>query len=131
MAGVLATSYAMAFGGLLMLARASATAGVDWVGALLLTSGLMSLILAASLLEHGRSLLAAVAGRGGQRPARAVRPQPADRPPPAAAPRRPARATPAGGAGTAFVNTATTSSAVTLATLYLQNARHVSPPRRG
>lgn len=35
------------------------------------------------------------------------------------------------GAATAFVNTATTSSAVTLATLYLQDVRHVSPAGAG
>jgi MFS family permease len=35
------------------------------------------------------------------------------------------------GAGAAFVNTATTSSAITLATLYLQDTRHVSPAVTG
>jgi MFS family permease len=105
---------------------------LDWVGALLLTSGLMSLILATSLLEHAPSrLLGGLLGAGGgvllagfavaQRTVRnPLLPRLALR-------ERRLRA----GAGAAFVNTATTSSAVTLATLYLQDARHLSPAAAG
>ncbi len=111
---------------------ARSRAGLDWVGALLLTSGLMSLILAASLLEHGSSLLAGalLAAAGSVLLALFAHSQRTARHPllPRVALReRRLRV----GAGTAFINTATTSSAVTLATLYLQNARHVSPAAAG
>ncbi len=107
-------------------------APLDWVGALLLTSGMMSLILAASLLEKGPSRFwGALLGAGGcillagfARTQRSVRNPLLPR---GALGERRLRA----GAGTAFVNTATTSSAVTLATLYLQNARHFSPAAAG
>jgi MFS family permease len=109
-----------------------AAGALDVVGSLLLTSGLMSLILAASVLERGSSRgWGGVLGAGGclllalfaraQRTARnRLLPGPAISEPRLRA-----------GAGAAFVNTATTSSAVTLATLYLQNTRHVSPAATG
>jgi MFS family permease len=105
---------------------------IDWVGALLLTSGLMSLILATSLLEHGRSRLeGGLLGAGGcvLLAAFAVAARTVASPllPRLALRERRLRA----GAGAAFVNTATTSSAVTLATLYLQDARHFSPAAAG
>jgi len=92
----------------------------------------MSLILAASLLEHGSSLLAGalLAAAGSVLLALFAHSQRTARHPllPRVALReRRLRV----GAGTAFINTATTSSAVTLATLYLQNARHVSPAAAG
>jgi MFS family permease len=105
---------------------------IDWAGAWLLTSGLMSLILATSLLEHGRSRLeGGLLGAGGcvLLAVFAVAERTVARPllPRLVLRERRLRA----GAGAAFVNTATTSSAVTLATLYLQDARHFSPAAAG
>jgi MFS family permease len=107
-------------------------AALDWIGGLLLTSGLMSLILAASLLEYGRSRVwggllgaggcALLAGFAGTQ--RTVRNPLVPR---LALRERRLRA----GAGAAFVNTAATSSSITLATLYLQNTRHASPAAAG
>jgi MFS family permease len=112
--------------------RRTASGPLDLLGALLLTAGLMSLILAGSLLESPRSrawgaLLAALGGILLAIFARAQRtaPKPLLEPATIRQPRLHA------GAGAAFVNTATTSSAITLATLYLQNTRHVSPAATG
>jgi predicted MFS family arabinose efflux permease len=92
----------------------------------------VSLVLAASLLESARlrawgGLLAALGGAllgSFARVQRTAR-QPLLEPAIVRQPRLRA------GAGVAFVNTATTSSAITLATLYLQDTRHVSPAATG
>ncbi len=113
-------------------ARGDSRAALDLTGALFLTAGLMSLILAASLLERGPSRpWGGLLGVGGcallalfghaQRTARN----------PLLDPRAIGEPRLRAGAGAAFVNTATTSSAITLATLYLQNARHLSPAAAG
>lgn len=107
-------------------------AALDMIGSLLLTGGLMSLILAASLLERASSRpWGGLLGAGGcallgvfarvQRTARNPLLEPM-------AMREPGLRA---GAAAAFINTATTSSAVTLATLYLQDARHTSPAAAG
>jgi predicted MFS family arabinose efflux permease len=113
-------------------ARRTASGPLDVVGALLLTAGLMSLILAGSLLESARSrpwggLLAALGGALLAVFARVQRTAPKPLVEPATVRQPRLRA----GAGAAFVNTATTSSAITLATLYLQDTRHVSPAATG
>jgi MFS family permease len=112
--------------------RRTASGPLDLLGAMLLTAGLMSLILACSLLESPRSrpwgaLLAALGGALLAVFARVQRtaPKPLLEPASVRLPRLRA------GAGAAFVNTATTSSAITLATLYLQDTRHVSPAVTG
>jgi MFS family permease len=112
--------------------RRTASGGLDGFGALLLTAGLMSLILAGSLLESTRSRAwgASLALAGGALLAIFARvqrtaPNPLLEPATVRQPRLRA------GAGAAFVNTATTSSAITLATLYLQDTRHVSPAATG
>jgi MFS family permease len=112
--------------------RRTASGALDAVGALLLTAGLMSLILAGSLLESARSrpwggLLAALGGALLATFARVQRTAPNPLLEPATLRQPRLRA----GAGAAFVNTATTSSAITLATLYLQDTRHVSPAATG
>lgn len=112
--------------------RRTAARALDVVGALLLTAALMSLILAGSLLQSAGSrpwggLLAALGGALLVIFARVQRTaaHPVLEPATLRQPRLRA------GAGAAFVNTATTSSAVTLATLYLQDTRHVSPAATG
>jgi MFS family permease len=105
---------------------------LNLAGALLLTAGLMSLILAASLLQRAPTRLSGgvLAAGGCALLALFVRGQRTARNPlldPGAMREAGLRA----GAAAAFVNTATTSSAITLATLYLQNARHVSAAGAG
>ena len=107
--------------------RRTASGPLDLLGALLLTAGLMGLILAGSLLESTRSrpwggLLAALGVALLAIFARVQRtaPKPLLERASVRLPRLRA------GASAAFVNTATTSSAITLATLYLQDTRHLS-----
>ena len=112
--------------------RACARTALDLLGAMLLTSALMGLILAAALVERGtpRPLGILLGSAGCGLLGLFVRAQRSARHPllPGAAVREPRLRM---GAGAAFVNTATTSSAVTLATLYLQDARHASPAAAG
>ena len=113
-------------------ARRTASGALDALGAMLLTIGLMSLILAGSLLESVRSrpwggLLAALGGALLAGFARVQRTAPRPLLDPATVRQPRLRA----GAGAAFANTATTSSAITLATLYLQDTRHVSAAATG
>ncbi|MFZ0089362.1 MAG: MFS transporter, partial [Solirubrobacteraceae bacterium] len=105
---------------------------LDVLGAGLFTAAVMGLVLGASLLEQRASraggavlvgagaLLLAIFAR-----AQRIVPEPLL---PAAAARSPRLRA---GAGGAFLNTATTSSVVTLATLYLQHARGVGPAAAG
>jgi MFS family permease len=107
-------------------------APVDVLGSALLTASLAGLIVGAALVEQppSRALGASLLGGGilllGLF-ARAQRVVPNSLLP-SAATREPRLRF---GAGAAFVNTATTSSLVTLATLYLQTSRHLSPASAG
>jgi MFS family permease len=105
---------------------------LDAGGALLLTAGVMGLVLAASLLERaptrpagalaaagGAALLVAFVALERRVPSPLV---------PAAAARHPRLRA---GAGASFLNTATTSSAMTLVTLHLQDAAGLSPTAAG
>jgi MFS family permease len=103
-------------------------AALDLGGAVLLTTALMGLILGAACIQerHTRSLGAALAGCGVLLLALfAVTQRVACEPllPPEAM-REPRLRI---GMGTSFLNTATTSSLVVLATLYLQDTRHATP----
>lgn len=124
----LAAMLMLAIAGTVPRARAGARTGLDVPGGLLLTGALMALILATSLLERaGSRMLGALCGAAGcillllfVRVERA-----------AANPLLPRTAVQEPrlriGSAAAFINTATTSSAVTLATLYLQDVRGASP----
>lgn len=105
---------------------------LDGLGAVLLTGALMGVILGAALVPQPRSrwiglgLVGCGAGLAGlfvlaQRLAR----EPLI--PRAVVRERRVRT----GAGAAFLNTATTSSVITLATLYLQDTRHLAPAAAG
>jgi predicted MFS family arabinose efflux permease len=105
---------------------------LDAGGAVLLTAGVMGLVLGASLLERAPTrTVGAVAGAAGaglllafvalERRVRAPLV-------PAAAARHPRLRA---GAGASFLNTATTSSAMTLVTLHLQGAAGLSPTAAG
>jgi MFS family permease len=105
---------------------------LDVAGAATITASVMAVVSAAALLEHpgrravGLVVLALGAALGGALVAverRAARPLL-----PAAAMRDPRLRV---AAGAAALNTATTSSVVTLATLYLQDARGASPSAAG
>src|ERR1700733_1710160 len=110
----------------------TARMGLDGLGALLLTGALMGVILGAALVQEPRSrwigvglvgcgvalaVLFAIAQRFAREPLI----------PRAAVRERRLRT----GAGAAFLNTATTSSVITLATLYLQDKRHLAPAAAG
>lgn len=105
---------------------------LDGLGAALLTAALMGIILGAALLQQPRSRWIGVGlvGSGGALAALfaiAQRRAPEPLIPRAAVRERRLRT----GAGAAFLNTATTSSVITLAALYLQDTRHVAPAAAG
>ncbi len=111
---------------------AGARTTLDLLGAILLTAGLSGLILAGSLVERPADRLtgALLGAAGATLLALFVQAQRRARHPllPSVALREPRLRI---GAAAAFVNTATTSSAVTLATLYLQDVRHAGPAAAG
>lgn len=126
-------------GGLLVAIRRTAPAtprqrggALDVAGAVLLTGVVACLVLGASLLElpRGRVAGALLLLSGGLSAALLTRVErrAADPLLPSAAVRHPALRT---GAAASFANTATTSSAVTLATLYLQRSGGRSPTATG
>jgi predicted MFS family arabinose efflux permease len=125
--------------GLAVLVRATVPPGraalrerLDAGGAVLLTAGVMGLVLGASLLERGptRGAGLAAAGVGAALLAGFAVLERRVRAPlvPAAAARHPRLRA---GAGASFLNTATTSSAMTLVTLHLQGAAGLSPTAAG
>ena len=113
--------------GFLASRRSEAGAGLDLPGGLLFSAGVAGLVLGGSLLQtpaHAAVGVAAVAGGVALLLATAWVEHRAAQPLiPAAALRRRALRT---GAGAAFLNTATTSSALAIATLQLQRAHHLS-----
>jgi len=128
----LAGLLALALVALVPHTRRETSETLDVAGAVLLTAGVMGLVLGASLLERpgqraggalavaaGTALLGAFAWTERRVRAPLVAP---------AAARHPRLRA---GAGAAFVNTATTSSAMTLVTLHLQDVVGVSPSGAG
>ncbi len=105
---------------------------LDVAGAALLTAAVGCVVLGASFLEMPArrpwgALLLVAGGTAGALLARVERRVADPLLPPAAVAHRGLRA----GAGASFANTATTSSAVTLATLHLQDVRGLSPTAAG
>ncbi len=104
------------------------TAGLDVPGAALLTGAVMAVVLGAALLEHpGRAPVGLAAVAGGAALCAglvAVERRAASPLLPAAAVREPRLRV---GVGAALVNTAATSSALTLAALHLQQTRGLGP----
>ena len=105
---------------------------LDLAGAGVLTCGVMAIVCGASLLEHpGRRVLGVLALTAGAALLSVfllVERRAAEPLLPAAALRHPRLRT---AAGAAALNTATTSSAMTLATLYVQDTRDASPTAAG
>jgi MFS family permease len=106
--------------------------GIDVSGALLFTAAAMCLVLAGSELQRPRDLvlglLILIAAVGLAASLRWVERRAADPLLPAQALRQPHLQI---GAAAAFLNTATTSSAIAIATLQLQRSEHLSPAAAG